>query len=136
MGSDGLCVCGIGRLPRVDLVDAEECGSTRQTVEAARAKLSSPGITGSWRMTMTEYRFTLTIDGADVLSDAAQDALHEAGCNDATFGSSQGIHTAEFDREAADFSEAVASAIKAIEVAVPGAKVTDVHREEDVAAPR
>lgn len=85
---------------------------------------------------MTEYRFTLTIDDADVLSDAAQDALHEAGCNDATFGSSQGIQIAEFDREAADFSEAVASAIKAIEDTVAGAKVTEVRREEDVATPR
>lgn len=85
---------------------------------------------------MTEYRFTLTVDGADVLSDVAQDALHEAGCDDATFGSSNGIQIAEFDREAADFSEAVASAIKAIEGAVEGAKVIDIHREEDVAAPR
>ncbi|MCA1676874.1 MAG: hypothetical protein LC799_33440 [Actinobacteria bacterium] len=87
-------------------------------------------------MSMAEYRFTLTIDGADVLSEAAQDALHKAGCDDATFGSSQGTQTAEFDREAADFSEAVATAIKAIEGAVAGAKVTEVHREEDVATPR
>lgn len=85
---------------------------------------------------MTEYRFTLTIQGADVLSAAAQDALNEAGCNDATFGASKGVQTAEFDREAADFSEAVASAIRAIEGAVEGAKVTDIHREVDVATPR
>lgn len=85
---------------------------------------------------MTEYRFTLRIKGADVLADAAQDALHNAGCDDATFGISEGIQTAEFDREAPDFSEAVAGAIRAIEGAVDGARVIDVHREEDVAAPR
>lgn len=84
---------------------------------------------------MTEYRFTLKIEGADVLSDAAQDALHLAGCSDATFGSSNGVQTAEFDREAPDFPEAVASAIRAIEGAVEGARVTDIHREGDVAAP-
>lgn len=84
---------------------------------------------------MSEFRFTLTIEGADVLSDSAQEALFEAGCSDATFGISDGVQTAEFDREAADFSDAVASAIRAIEGAVAGAKVIDIHREEDVAAP-
>ncbi len=85
---------------------------------------------------MTEYRFTLTIKDADVLNEAAQDALHQAGCDDATFGISEGVQIAEFDREAADFSQAVARAIRAIEGAVDGARVVDIHREEDIAAPR
>lgn len=85
---------------------------------------------------MSEFRFTLTVVGADVLAHEAQEALFEAGCSDATFGIADGIQTAEFDREAVDFSEAVASAIRAIEQAVPGAKVLNLHREEDVATPR
>ncbi|MFN2488182.1 MAG: hypothetical protein ABR529_00255 [Actinomycetota bacterium] len=85
---------------------------------------------------MSEFRFTLTVEGADILSDASQEALYEAGCDDATLGVSEGVQTAEFDRQAGDFSEAVASAIKQVERAVPGAKVVDVHREEDIAAPR
>lgn len=85
---------------------------------------------------MSEFRFILTIEGADILSDSAQEALYEAGCDDATFGISDGAQTAEFDREAVDFSDAVASAIRAIETAVDGARVLNVHREEDVAAPR
>jgi S-methylmethionine-dependent homocysteine/selenocysteine methylase len=56
------------------------------------------------------------------------------GCDDATFGASDGGQTAEFDREAADFADAVASAIKAVEAAVPGALVVDVHREFEAAA--
>ena len=44
------------------------------------------------------------------------------------------MQTAEFDREAADFAEAVALAIKAVESAVPGARVVNVHREHDIAA--
>jgi hypothetical protein len=85
---------------------------------------------------MSEFRFTLTIEGRDILDEASQEALYEAGCVDATFGVSDGTQTGEFDREAADFAEAVSSAIKQVENAVPGAKVVGVHREEDIAAPR
>ncbi len=83
---------------------------------------------------MTVFSFTLTIDGADVMTDDAQNALFEAGCGDATFGVSGGVQTADFDREAAEFAEAVASAIKAIESTVSGARVVEVRRERDVAA--
>ena len=83
---------------------------------------------------MTVFSFTLTIDGADVMSDDAQDELFEAGCDDATFGVSDGVQTAEFDREAAEFAEAVASAIKAIESTVAGARVVEVHREDAAVA--
>jgi hypothetical protein len=83
---------------------------------------------------VTLFSFTLTIEGADILTDEALDALYEAGCGDATFGVSGGVQTGEFDREAADFAEAVASAIKAMEAAVPGALVVDVHRELEAAA--
>ena len=84
---------------------------------------------------MSEYRFTLTVEGADILSESAQEALFRTGCNDATFGRSNGIQTVEFDREAADFSQAVASAIKGIEGSVAGARVVEIRREEDVATP-
>jgi hypothetical protein len=80
------------------------------------------------------FSFTLTIGGADILTDDAIEALYEAGCDDATFGVSDGIQTGEFDREAADFAEAVAGAIKAVEAAVPGALVVDVRRELETAA--
>lgn len=83
---------------------------------------------------MTLFSFTLTIKGADVMSADAQNVLFDAGCDDATFGISDGVQTAEFDREATEFSEAVATAIKAIESTVPGATVVEVHREHDPAA--
>lgn len=83
---------------------------------------------------MTQFSFTITIEGADVMAATAQEALFEAGCDDATFGVSDGVQTAEFDREAADFAEAVASAIKAVELAVAGARVVSVHRDHDIAA--
>lgn len=83
---------------------------------------------------MTQFSFTLTIEGADVMTDAAQEALFGAGCDDATFATSNDVQVAGFDREAVDFAEAVASAIKAVESAVPGARAVEVHREHDVAA--
>lgn len=83
---------------------------------------------------MALFSFSLRIEGADVVTDDALDALYEGGCDDATFSVSDGVQTGEFDREAADFAEAVASAIKAVEAAVPGALVVDVHRELEAAA--
>ena len=83
---------------------------------------------------MTLFRFTVKIEGADIMTDTAQDSLLEAGCDDATFGVSDGIQTAQFDRDAAEFAEAVASAIKAVEAAVSGARVVEVHRDSDGAA--
>jgi hypothetical protein len=43
---------------------------------------------------MSLFSFTLTIEGADVLTDDTQDALFDAGCGDGTFGTSNGIQTA------------------------------------------
>ncbi|MDQ3758293.1 MAG: hypothetical protein M3394_10640 [Actinomycetota bacterium] len=78
---------------------------------------------------MTVFNFTLTVEGADILADEAQDALFDAGCDDATFSESSGVQHGEFDRKAEEFAEAVASAIKAVESAVPGARVVEVRRE-------
>jgi hypothetical protein len=83
---------------------------------------------------MTVFSFTLEIEGADLMSAAAQNALFDAGCDDATFGVSNGVQAAEFDREAAEFAEAVASAIKAVEAVVPGARAVEIRRERDGAA--
>lgn len=82
---------------------------------------------------MTLFSFSLTVEGADILTDEAQHALFEAGCDDATFSASAGVQIGAFDREAGEFAEAVASAIKAVESAVPGARVIEVHRDREVA---
>jgi hypothetical protein len=55
---------------------------------------------------MPQFSFTLLIHGADVLTEDAQDALFDAGCGDATFGASDHVQRADFDREAADLAEA------------------------------
>lgn len=63
---------------------------------------------------MTEFEFVLVVDG-DVDDAGTLDALYEAGCDDATFGSVDGVGFGEFEREAANFLEAVGTAIEDVE---------------------
>jgi hypothetical protein len=82
---------------------------------------------------MTEtYEFTLLVAGADVQTDEALNALAEAGCDDATVGSSGGVQHLDFDREAASYLEAVLSAIDDVETAVPGVRVVRILPDEYV----
>lgn len=56
------------------------------------------------------------------------DALYEAGCDDATFGSrGPGFLTGSFTRDGADGDLAVASAVAAVKKAIPGAEVRKIE---------
>lgn len=77
---------------------------------------------------MSEQEFTLVISG-DLDDDSALDALFEAGCDDATFGSVDGVGFADFIREAPSFLEAVRGAIEQVE-SVPGLRVTRVEPDD------
>jgi hypothetical protein len=79
---------------------------------------------------MREYSFTLAIEG-DV--DERIDDLFEAGCDDATFGSVDGAHYADFDREAPTLAKAIFSAITDVE-SVPGLRVRRVEPDDLVTA--
>ena len=79
---------------------------------------------------MAEYNFTLILDG-DVENHL--DELFEAGCDDATFGTVDGVHYADFDREASSLAEAIASAIDDVE-SVPGLRVRRVEPDDLVTA--
>jgi hypothetical protein len=79
---------------------------------------------------MNEYNFTLIIEG-DV--ESKMDELFEAGCDDATFGSVDGVNYGEFDREAPSFARAVASAIADVE-SVEDLKVRRVEPDDLVTA--
>jgi hypothetical protein len=76
------------------------------------------------------HSFAVVVTGADFTSPDGvhADALYEAGCDDALLTSESGVQRAIFDREAPSFAAAVASAITAIETAIPGARVTCVQR--------
>lgn len=76
----------------------------------------------------TKYDFTLVIEG--VLDDEqTMNALFEAGCDDATFGTVDDVAYADFHRRAGTFAEAVTSAIRAIE-SVPDLRVVRIEPDD------
>jgi len=58
------------------------------------------------------YAFTLILQGFEQLTSSVEDALYEAGCDDAVLSVGNGISSLEFDREAESFEGAVLSAIQ------------------------
>jgi hypothetical protein len=76
------------------------------------------------------HSFTLVIEGLDVSSDAHIDALHRAGCDDATFGLRDGAAYATFDREAASFSDALRGAIADVSRALPRVRIVRVEPDD------
>jgi hypothetical protein len=81
---------------------------------------------------MTSYEFTLLVEGADLQTDESQDALFEAGCDDATIGMAAGVQYLRFDRQARSLADALVSAITAVEQAVPGVRVVRVAPDDYV----
>lgn len=61
------------------------------------------------------FEFTLTLQVPDEFSTELADRLYEAGCDDATFGTSNSVHFGHFHREAGSLGDAVGSAIKDVE---------------------
>jgi hypothetical protein len=77
---------------------------------------------------MNEYEFTLKFRLPDATADPAQfvDALADAGCDDALLGVGQrGRIALDFSREAASAFEAIASAVRNVRSAIPGAELTE-----------
>ena len=71
---------------------------------------------------MSQFQFTLIVEGPDLQSDAASENLLHAGCDDALVGYSEGVQFLEFHREAPDPETAILSAIADAE-RVPGIEV-------------
>jgi hypothetical protein len=78
----------------------------------------------------TSYQFTLVLDGLSEWSDEILDALFEAGCGDALPVERDGLIYLDFDREAANPREAIATARAEIARANIGARVIRVEPEE------
>ncbi|BCJ59156.1 XRE family transcriptional regulator [Micromonospora endophytica] len=76
---------------------------------------------------MTTYAFTVILDRQPVGSEL--DALFEAGCDDAAFGTENGLPVAEFDRNAETMADAIASAVHSLdEVGLTALRVLDQDR--------
>ncbi len=83
------------------------------------------------------HSFSVAISGADFTAPDSPhaDALFAAGCDDALLICENGVQRVTFDREANSFADAVASAIMAIEGAIPGARVVCIERLSPAGAP-
>jgi hypothetical protein len=60
---------------------------------------------------MTKYEFTLILKGSLELTEEVADGLFEAGCDDGTPGTCNGVFSIDFHREANSLEEAIRSAI-------------------------
>ena len=77
---------------------------------------------------MKTFEFTIVLEEISEVTEAAANALFEAGCDDGTFASRDGQAVVQFDREAESLSAAVESAIEQVEAA--GLAVARVESEE------
>lgn len=75
------------------------------------------------------YQFSLILDGVDEKTPGLEDALFEAGCDDALINFKNNAVYLDFDREAEDLERAIISAIKDIESANIGATIISVAPE-------
>ena len=66
---------------------------------------------------MKTYGFDVILKGVSEVSDEAADALFEAGCDDATPSSTDGVARVHFDREAPSLEEAIRSAVAQVQSA-------------------
>ncbi|MHC4473820.1 MAG: helix-turn-helix transcriptional regulator [Planctomycetota bacterium] len=80
------------------------------------------------------HTFTLALSGVSGLTPDTQDALFEAGCDDALFGLRDGVAFLDFDREAGSLSEAVFSAILDVARSGIGARVLRIEPDDLVSA--
>jgi hypothetical protein len=67
--------------------------------------------------TTKTYSFTLILAAVTEMTVEMADALFEAGCDDSSPWSSEGVVSVAFDREAESLGDAIGSAIKNVEAA-------------------
>ncbi len=80
---------------------------------------------------MTKYEFTLILKGRLELTAEIADELFEAGCEDGTPGTCNGVFSIDFHREANSLEEAIRSAIANVRSA--GYEVDRVEIEAEAA---
>ena len=72
------------------------------------------------------YAFMLLLSGFDEITDVIENALFEAGCDDATLGIHAGNPYLTFHREAKSLEEAIRSALRQVKAANVGIEVVRV----------
>jgi len=78
---------------------------------------------------MTCWEFTLILREVAEMTESLANALYDAGCDDATVGSSSGVARVSFSREAATLQDAIQSAVRDVRKA--GCDIARVEIEHD-----
>jgi hypothetical protein len=76
-----------------------------------------------------KYEFSLILTQPDV-TDEDSDRLYEAGCDDASILTREGVTRLQFDRNAVNLDEALASAIHCVEQAGLAVARVEIERDE------
>jgi hypothetical protein len=76
-----------------------------------------------------KYEFSLILSGHEVTDEDA-DKLYEAGCDDGSILTRDGVTRVQFDREALNPDEALASAIQDVERAGLAVSRVEIERHE------
>ncbi len=78
---------------------------------------------------MRKYEFTLILKGPLELTEDIADALLEAGCDDGTPGTCEGVSSIDFHREGESLEEAIRSAIGNVKAAGCQAERVEISAE-------
>ena len=84
---------------------------------------------------MNCWEFTLILRDFAEITDALANAFYEAGCDDATVGSSYGVARVSFSREAATLQAAIQSAVRDVRQAGCEMARVEIERDELLAWP-
>jgi hypothetical protein len=84
---------------------------------------------------MNCWEFTLILRDHAEMTDSLANALYEAGCDDATVGSSAGLVRVSFSREAAGLQDAIQSAVRDVRQAGCEIARVEIEPEELLAWP-
>lgn len=84
---------------------------------------------------MTCWEFTLILRDVGEMTDSLASALYEAGCDDATVGSSCGVARVSLSREAATLQDAIQSAVRDVRQAGCEIARVEIEGEELLAWP-
>ena len=76
-----------------------------------------------------KYEFSLILTAPEVTDEVA-DKLYETGCDDASILTRDGVTRLQFDRQASNLDEALASAIQSVERAGLAVARVEIERDE------
>ena len=85
---------------------------------------------------MKEHEFTVILEGISEITDEAANALYEAGCDDGSPGSCDGVVSVDFHRDAPTLESAIQSAVADIRKAGYQVQRVEIYPDSSAIAAR